>query len=44
MRGAVEKQRIHNTGLKTARIGGDTLPESLPVAPSPPYISSPSSS
>jgi hypothetical protein len=42
--GVAKKQRIHNTDLKTARIGGDMLPKPLPVDPSPPSTSSPSSS
>jgi hypothetical protein len=32
----VEKHRIHEIDLKTARIGGETLPDPLPVAPSTP--------
>jgi hypothetical protein len=37
----MEKQRIHEANLKTAGIGGETLPELLPVAPSNPSTSSP---
>jgi hypothetical protein len=33
---AAEKHIIHNTGLKTSRIGVETLPETLSVALSPP--------
>jgi hypothetical protein len=33
---------IHNTNLQTVRIGGETLPEPLSVAPSPPWTPSPS--
>jgi hypothetical protein len=39
--GAVEKYKIHHTNLKTTRIGGETLLEPLPIAPSPPSTSSP---
>jgi hypothetical protein len=28
-----EKHEIHHTDLKTARIGGETLSEPLPIAP-----------
>jgi hypothetical protein len=28
-----QKNEIHNTDLQTSRIGGETLPEPLPVAP-----------
>jgi hypothetical protein len=37
-----EKHRIHEIDLKTARIGGEMLSEPLPIAPSTPSISSPS--
>jgi hypothetical protein len=37
----MEKYEIHNTNLQTVRIGGDTLPELLPVAPFPPSTPSP---
>jgi hypothetical protein len=42
--GAAEKQRIHNTDLKTVRIGKETLLELLSLDHSPPLTSSPSSS
>jgi hypothetical protein len=41
--GAVEKHKIHETDMKSTGIGEETLPEPLPVAPSPPSISSPTS-
>jgi hypothetical protein len=36
-----EKHGIHNTDLKTARIGGEMLPKPLLVAPSTPSTPSP---
>jgi hypothetical protein len=32
MMGAAKKHEIHNTSLRTARIGGETLLKPLPVA------------
>jgi hypothetical protein len=40
--GAAEKHIIHTTDLKTAMIGGEMLPEPLPVAPSTHLTPSPS--
>jgi hypothetical protein len=37
--GGGEKTRTHHTDLKTTRIGGETLPEPLPIAPSTPSSS-----
>jgi hypothetical protein len=36
-----DKHGIYNTDLKTARIGGETLPKPLLVAPLTPSTSSP---
>jgi hypothetical protein len=40
--GVAEKHETHHTDMNTARIGGETLSEPLPVAPSPPLTPSPS--
>jgi hypothetical protein len=40
-KGVAEKHKIHNMDLQTARIGGETLSEPLPVAPSTPLTPSP---
>jgi hypothetical protein len=42
--GVAKKHEIHNTDLQTTRIGGETLPEPLwvaPSTPSTPYLSAP---
>jgi hypothetical protein len=39
--GAAKKYKTHETDLKTARIGGEMLPEPLPVAPLTPSTPSP---